>query len=128
MKYRRARKLLSWIHVLFLPRQYLIPFEHFAPCAERGKVRKFGHDEAKVLRCLLPLHTRELGRLSVPEEEREADTIEDGAVGDTRTEEEAVAEYTIFMDEKGIPAEVCANVTNDMRQKETSCFLKNDMA
>lgn len=72
----------------------------------RGKVRKFDHPEADVVRCLLPLHTSELGRLTVPEEERERDTVEDGGAGDTRSVEEALEEYTKFMDDHGIPEKV----------------------
>eukprot|EP00752_Nemacystus_decipiens_P006914 g6208.t1 len=66
-------------------------------------VRKFDHPEEEVLKCLLPLHTRELGRLSIPESEREADPLEDGGPADTRTEEEVMEEYTKFMDEHGVP-------------------------
>ncbi|CAN0140921.1 unnamed protein product, partial [Hapterophycus canaliculatus] len=65
-------------------------------------VRKFDHSEEDRLKCLLPLHTSELGRLSIPESEREPDPVEDGGPGDTRTEEEAVEEYKTFMDEHGI--------------------------
>ncbi|CAM9948185.1 unnamed protein product [Ascophyllum nodosum] len=66
-------------------------------------VRKFDHPETDLVRCLLPLHTSELGKLSVPEEEREPDPLEDGGVGDNRTEEEALEEYGTFMDEHGVP-------------------------
>lgn len=59
-----------------------------------------------MLKCLLPLHTRELGRLSIPESEREADPLEDGGPADTRTEEEILEEYTKFMDEHGVPEKV----------------------
>ena len=70
------------------------------------QVRKFDHPEEDMLKCLLPLHTRELGRLSIPESEREADPLEDGGPADTRTEEEILEEYTKFMDEHGVPEKV----------------------
>ncbi|CAN0059085.1 unnamed protein product [Pylaiella littoralis] len=67
-------------------------------------VRKFDHPEKDVIKCLLPLHTSELGKLSIPESDREADPLEDGGPGDTRTEEEAVEEYKKFMDDHGVLA------------------------
>lgn len=75
-------------------------------CARHLQVRKFDHPEEDMLKCLLPLHTRELGRLSIPESEREADPLEDGGPADTRTEEEILEEYTTFMDEHGVPKKV----------------------
>ncbi|CBN75132.1 conserved unknown protein [Ectocarpus siliculosus] len=66
-------------------------------------VRKFDHAEKNLLKCLLPLHTSELGRLSIPESEREADPVDDGGPGDSRTEEEALAEYRTVMDDHGVP-------------------------
>lgn len=69
-------------------------------------MRKFDHPEEDRLKCLLPLHTSELGRLSIPESEREPDPVEDGGPGDTRTEEEAVEEYKTFMDEHGVAVKV----------------------
>ena len=80
------------------------PSPRLSPC--RGQVRKFDHPETDLVRCLLPLHTSELGKLSVPEEEREPDPLEDGGVGDNRTEEEALEEYGTFMDEHGVPEKV----------------------
>lgn len=70
------------------------------------KVRKFDHPEEDLLKCLLPLHTRELGRLSIPESEREADPLEDGGPVDTRTDQEIMEEYTKFMDDHGVPEKV----------------------
>lgn len=73
------------------------------------QVRKFDHPEEDRLKCLLPLHTSELGRLSIPESEREPDPREDGGPADTRTEAEIIAEYAKFMDDHGVPVKVgCA--------------------
>lgn len=69
-------------------------------------MRKFDHPEKDLLKCLLPLHTSELGRLSIPESEREADPVDDGGPGDSRTEEEALAEYRTVMDDHGVPEKV----------------------
>lgn len=80
------------------------PAQH--PPSNARQVRKFDHPEEDRLKCLLPLHTSELGRLSIPESERESDPIEDGGPGDTRTEEEAVEEYKTFMDEHGVAVKV----------------------
>lgn len=70
------------------------------------QVRKFDHPEEDALKCLLPLHTSELGRLSIPESERETDPVEDGGPADSRTKEEIMEEYTKFMDEHGVPEKV----------------------
>ncbi len=59
-----------------------------------------------MIKCLLPLHTSELGRLSIPESEREPDHREDGGAGDTRTQEEVLDEYRSFMDAHGVPEKV----------------------
>lgn len=72
-------------------------------------MRKFDHPEEDMTKCLLPLPTSELGRLSIPEEEREEDEepLQDGGDGpNCRTVEEALEEYSRFMDAHNIPQKV----------------------
>lgn len=95
-------------HALPMPEQSSLPqsLSSLPAHAQHAQVRKFDHPEEDVIKCLLPLHTSELGRLSIPEEEREPDFREDGGAGDTRTQEEVLDEYRRFMDAHGVPAKV----------------------
>lgn len=61
---------------------------------------------------MLPLPTNELGRLSIPEDEREPDELplEDGGDGpNCRTVEEALEEYKRFMAKHNVPEKVRHN-------------------
>lgn len=114
-KQRRTRGLIintekiayTWFNIYANPQKHINTYT--VPGSYRVfvlQVRKFDYPEVDLVRCLLPLHTSELGKLSIPEEEREPDPLEDGGVGDTRTEEEALEEYKQFMEEHNVPEKV----------------------